>query len=501
MSNNNFPINQFFNTDSTELSKLVNKKNVNINKFLQNTTDKPLINQIVSDNYGDLTEQLLILIEKEVGEEKFITIFKNLSIITINDKEILFKPASTIQRLFIEENYLNILKLCCDKLNINKILKFTDSSQVLENTTQKIKKPLNKFSFKLNNNLAKEAPKTKEIPNINIYKSKFIDIIEGSFNKLAITSLKQCSISPGKIGKYPFIYLYGQSGVGKTQLIDAVFEDVIHNYPEYRILKVTSRQFVKDVMSSYRNNKLEEFNFKYNENIDVLIFDEIQDLKNKDGSQNKFYHLFNDLFYKGKQIIICGDMNPKSLEGFSDKLRSRLQWGLIVKIDQPDFDTRVKILKDKSSQVGLFLNDEVVNFLASYYKDSIRELEGAVLSLSAYTEIMNIEIDLELAKEQLSIKQIENLVTMDEILFKTADHFNLGKSDLLSKSRKKEHATARHIAWYLTREILNTNLLDIALFYNRKEHSSVLHGVNKINSLLKCDVQLAKTVFKIKTSL
>lgn len=331
----------------------------------------------------------------------------------------------------------------------------------------------------------------------------FDNFVVGPSNNLANAAAIAIAKNPGKDGKYPSLYIYSNSGLGKTHLLHAVANGIKDNYPHFVICLITARDFMKEMIDAMKDKKLHEFQKKYSEKVDVLMIDDIHELKNKESTQNEFFHVFNELYNKGKQLIFTSDKAPHQIDGIEERIKTRLQWGLVVDIQKPDLETRIAILKRKAYELDLYVTDDIITLVACHIKNSIRELEGSLVKLSAFSEMMKVDIDAEMVKEILMIKDLDNdkKITLEQIGKITAQHFKIHLADLKSKSRTKDIAHARFIAMYLSRKILNATQEEIGIFYGGRDHSSVVHAEKTIVKRLETDMGLSKDVISIETKL
>ena len=328
----------------------------------------------------------------------------------------------------------------------------------------------------------------------------FDNFIVGPSNQLVVATAEAVGDAPGKEGKFPCLYIYGSSGLGKTHLLHAVAHRINNKFSDLAICLITARQFMKEMVNSVRNKNLSEFQRKYAEVIDVLMIDDIHELKNKEGTQNEFFHIFNELYNRGKQLIFTSDKPPKEIDGIEERIKTRLQWGLVLDIQKPDFETRMAILKNKAYSLDLFLNDDAFALMAGNITSSIRELEGSLIKLSAFADLMKTEIDTEMVKNLLNFTQQKehSSIKIDTIATTVSSFFNIPLTDIRSKARNKDLTYARHISMYLSKKMTNSTLKEIAKFYGGRNHSSVIHGITKIESDLKNNSRLAADLTKIK---
>lgn len=331
----------------------------------------------------------------------------------------------------------------------------------------------------------------------------FDNFIVGPNNNIAQAAAKAVALTPGKEGKYPSLYIHSNSGLGKTHLLHAVANEIADRHPEYTICLTTARDFMEEMISLLKTNKITEFVRKYTERIDILMIDDIHELKNKEATQDQFFHVFNEMHNKGKQLIFTSDKRPKEIDGISERIKSRLQWGLVVDIQPPDLETRLAILRRKMEALDIYITEDVLTLIASRIKTNIRELEGSLVRLKAVSELMNVEIEVDLVKEQLNFNtgEDEKEVTIEAVAKATAQYFRLPLADLKSKGRSQDITKARHIAMYLARKVVNAKQQEIGAFFGGRDHSSVIHAVNAITEKVKVDASLSKDINAIETNL
>lgn len=339
---------------------------------------------------------------------------------------------------------------------------------------------------------------------IRVDRSKTFDnFIVGPTNNIAQAAAKAVASTPGKEGKYPSLYIHSNSGLGKTHLLHAVANEIAEKHPSYTICLITARDFMDEMIQLMKTNRINEFVRKYTERIDVLMIDDIHELKNKEGTQDQFFHVFNEMHNKGKQLIFTSDKRPKEIDGISERIKTRLQWGLVVDIQPPDLETRIAILRRKMEALDLYINEDVLTLIASRIKTNIRELEGSLVRLKAVSELMNVEIEVDLVKEQLMLPNSENEkeITIEHVAKATAQYFRLPLADLKSKGRNQDITKARHVAMYLARKVVNAKQQEIGAFFGGRDHSSVIHAVNTISDKVKVDSALSKDINAIESNL
>lgn len=327
----------------------------------------------------------------------------------------------------------------------------------------------------------------------------FDSFIVGSSNDLAYTACQAVAQYPGV--KYNPLYLYGGVGLGKTHLMQAVGNEIIKQQPALRILYVSSETFVKEFLDSIRFKK-KGFSDKYR-NVDVLIIDDMQFIAGKEKTQEEFFHTFNALHQNNKQIIISSDKPPKSIPTLTERLRSRFEMGMAIDIQMPDFETRCAILETKASLSGVELGRETAEYLASNIKTNIRELEGALNQLLAYAEMRGIAPDISTAEGLIGNVRHSRPqhLTPKQIIDKTAKHFQLTTPEICSVRRDKHIVTPRQIAMYLLRSELHLSFPKIAGELGRKDHTTAIHSVEKIEKSIKLDFTIREQVAEIREKL
>lgn len=334
----------------------------------------------------------------------------------------------------------------------------------------------------------------------------FDNFIIGPNNNMAQAAARAVAQCPGKNGKYPSLYIHSNSGLGKTHLLHSVANEVSEKFPSYNICLITARDFMDEMISLMKTNRINEFVKKYTEKIDVLMIDDIHELKNKEGTQDQFFHVFNEMHGKGKQLIFTSDKRPIDIDGISERIKTRLQWGLVVDIQPPDLETRIAILKRKMESLDLFIDEDLLTLIASTIRNNIRELEGSLVRLKAVSELMNVEIEINLVREQLSLTHSlssdnETELSVEYISKSVAQYFRIPLADLRSKSRSQEITKARHIAMYLARKVSKATQQEIGAFFGGRDHTSVIHAVNTITEKQKADPQLTRDLGAIESNL
>ncbi len=308
----------------------------------------------------------------------------------------------------------------------------------------------------------------------------FDAFVPGQSNRFAHAAAMAVAEAPPSIAYNP-LFIYGGVGLGKTHLLIAVGHHMHRISPGLRVKYVASEQFVTEFIKAVRERRSETFRHRYRE-IDVLLVDDIQFLAKKEETQTEFFHTFNHLHGSGKQIVIASDRPPHELSGLEERLVSRFRWGLCVDVQPPDLETRIAILQLKAERDHIHVPASVIEFVASKFDQSVRELEGALVRVVAWSELTSQLIDVTLAERALQdlIPQTENEIPPQLIMEETAQYFSLSTADLVSKSRSRPLTHARHIAMYLMRECTGLSLVKIGEIFGGRDHTTALHGINKI---------------------
>ncbi len=337
---------------------------------------------------------------------------------------------------------------------------------------------------------AKKEKETRHSEQANLNpRYTFDTFVVGSNNKLAHAASLAVAESPAEA--YNPLFIYGGVGLGKTHLMHSIAHFILDQTPESKVLYVTSENFTNELITSIRegNDSTTEFRRKYR-NIDVLLIDDIQFIIGKESTQEEFFHTFNTLHESKKQIIISSDKPPKEFTTLEERLRSRFEWGLSVDIQQPDYEIRMAILKKKEELEGLSIADEVMEYIASNIKSNIRELEGALTKIVALSKLEKREVNVALAEEALQYlisPDNKKEITADSIIQVVADQYNLNPSDIISTKKSKNIAYPRQITMYLCRSLLTISLSDIGKALGGRDHTTVIHGIEKITKDLEVE--------------
>ena len=326
----------------------------------------------------------------------------------------------------------------------------------------------------------------------------FENHVEGECNRLARSAGMAVAITPGNNAFNP-LYIYGDSGLGKTHIVQAIGHEVRQRHPELQVLYVSMNKFQAQFQTAYKNGEITDFIHFY-QMVDVLIIDDIQELTGKPGTQNVFFNIFNHLHLSGKQLILTSDKPPVELKDIEERLLTRFKWGLTTQIQTPDYQTKIKIIRSKMEKLGVPISDEVVNFLAENISANVREIEGALSSLVANASFMGRRITTSLAKEILKVyvRLTQKEITIDHIIETVCRYLNIDSERFNSTERTREIAQARQVAMYLAKQHTKAPLTAIGSAIGGRNHATVLHSCKAVSNLIDTDKQFRHQVEEIE---
>jgi chromosomal replication initiator protein len=325
---------------------------------------------------------------------------------------------------------------------------------------------------------------------------RFDNFVVGSCNQFAHAAARAVADSPSR--SYNPLFIYGGTGMGKTHLMHAIGRELLDKYPSIRVVYTSSERFMNEMILCLRTNRMPSFQRHYR-TADVLLVDDVQILAGKERMQEEFFHTFNELYDHQKQIVISSDSAPKSTSGLVERLRSRFEWGLMVDVQPPDLETKMAILDKKAELEGVALPEEVRIYIATKTKSNVRELEGALIKLIAYSSITGSPITLQMAQQVLKylISGGERRITMDSILRAVAEKFNMQPQQLKQKSNTRQISYPRQVAMYLMKDLTQASLPEIGRVFGGKHHTTVLHSVQKIERLRQTDTDLNRLIHSL----
>lgn len=416
----------------------------------------------------ELWNKSLANIEERVGGNIIDLWFRPIKLSQYKEQQAIIEIPNRFFKDWIEDNYPDIIAESISGILGNPV-------SVRYKIAEKMDPNVRKMDMRLETRRQKLASR-------GIYlnpKYTFEKFVIGQSNQFAHAAAKAVAESPGRI--YNPLFIYGGVGLGKTHLITAIGNAVIDKKPDISVIFVSAEQFTNEVVSAIRHEKMGELKEKYR-NIDLLLLDDIHFIANKTQTQEEFFHTFNTIYERQKQIVISSDRPPKEIGAVTDRLRSRFSMGLIADIQPPELETKVAILQRKAETEKIFVPEDVAYYLASKVKSNIRELEGCLIRLGAQSSLTGKPINKDMAKSILQdlIEDDEKPVTTDQIQKIVAEHFAIKLSDMKAKKRTKEVALPRQIAMYLSKQLTNLSLSDIGKNFGGKDHATVIYACKQI---------------------
>jgi chromosomal replication initiator protein len=444
-------------------------------------------------NIADLWNAALSNIEKKISKPSFDTWLKSTKAHSLQGDLLVITAPNEFARDWLEERYSSLISTILAEITGEELfVKFIIPQNQKEED----------LDFPVAQKKNKKSDEPIELPqNVLNTKYTFDTFVIGSGNRFAHAASLAVAEAPAKA--YNPLFIYGGVGLGKTHLMHAIGHYVLDHNPNAKVVYLSSEKFTNEFINSIRDNKAIEFRNKYR-NVDVLLIDDIQFLAGKESTQEEFFHTFNTLHEESKQIIISSDRPPREIPTLEDRLRSRFEWGLITDITPPDLETRIAILRKKAKAEGLDIPNEVMLYIANQIDSNIRELEGALIRVVAYSSLINKDINADLAAEAL--KDIipsskPKVVTILDIQKIVGQNYNIKLEDFKAKKRTKSVAFPRQIAMYLSRELTDYSLPKIGEEFGGRDHTTVIHAHEKISKLIQTDSQLEKQLKEIKDML
>lgn len=444
---------------------------------------------VISSNSEDIWNKSLLKIAEKVGESIFDLWFKPIKLIQIKEKTAVLEIPNRFFKDWIEDYYPNLISEALEGiLGFNVAVKYK--------TAEKEDAVIRKMDSKL------EMRKNK-LASRGIYlnpKYTFDTFVVGPSNQFAHAAAKRVGENPGHA--YNPLFIYGGVGLGKTHIMNAIGNAIVDKNHGKVVYYVSAEQFTNEVISALRHQKMGEFKEKYR-NVDVLLMDDIQFISGKTTTQEEFFHTFNSLYEKQRQIVVSSDRSPMEIADITDRLRSRFSMGLIADIQPPEVETKVAIIYKKADAEKLSINDEVAYFIATKVKSNIRELEGCLIKLGAHASLTGMPIDINMAKNVLKdlISEGDKPITVETIQKAVCEYFGMKAQELKTKKRTKEVANARQIAMYLAKQHTQLSLSEIGRCFGGKDHATVIYACKQIEDRRSKDENLNKSIENINKKL
>ncbi|MHC1749239.1 MAG: chromosomal replication initiator protein DnaA [Cellulosilyticaceae bacterium] len=437
--------------------------------------------------YDNQWNTILEIIEPETSSVSFNTWFKDTKMLAIEGNMIVLSVKNDFTKEILSTRYLELIKnSALQVLNKEYDFKFVLSS----NESNYLKKAAHPRREEIQDPLNNQSTLNPRYV--------FDTFVVGNSNRMAHAAALAVAEAPARA--YNPLFLYGGVGLGKTHLMHSIAHYILEQNPNAKVLYASSEKFTNELINSIKDDKNEAFRNKYR-NIDILLIDDIQFIAGKERTQEEFFHTFNTLHEANKQIIISSDRPPKEIETLEERLRSRFEWGLIADIQSPDLETRIAILRKKAEMESLSVPEEVLLFIAKIVISNIRELEGALNRIIAFSSLANKPINVELANEALKdiiSKDKPRIITADYIQEIVADYFHLKVEELKSSKRTRNIAYPRQVAMYLCRKLTDLSLPKIGEKFGGRDHTTIIHGFEKISNELKSDVELSQIINELE---
>ncbi len=440
----------------------------------------------------ELWSNCLAYFKERLPEQAYQTWFDGIAVSTLTSEEIVLQVPNQFHYEWLESKYRHLIDAAIKEV-------FDKPMIVNYSVVVSHKKPNEIPSLVQKENVI--PPGYQEKTQLNS-RYLFDNFIEGKGNQLAKAASYSVAEKPGQTPFNPLL-IYSITGLGKTHLLQGIGNFCIRRYPSMRVQYLTSEKFMLDFIRAIQENKSTEFANTYR-GVDMLLLDDVQFFQNKEQTQEQFFHLFNELYQQGKQIVLTTDRPPNELTGLKDRLVSRFQSGLMVDIQPPDLETRIAILMKKAHDDHLEIPFEIIEYIASHIKRNVRELEGTMVRLLARSSLYRKDITMELAREVLEEilgKEAFIGVTIDHVIKSISREWKVSERQLVGKGRKMEIAMARQIAMYLSRELTAASLFNIGLHLGGRDHSTVIHACKTVEKKMLGDNELKKRILRIKKEL
>lgn len=410
---------------------------------------------------------------------------------------LVLKVPNEFNAIWIENNYLDFIQqqirfISGSPISVSlEIIEESNEDAIVEDIPAQTN---NNYSNRLNEDRLHSKIPTQLKPTFLNPKNTFNNFVIGSGNQLAHAASIAVANAPGRA--YNPLFVFGETGLGKTHLMHAVAHQMINANPNAKIAYLSTEKFTNEFIHAIRENKLAKFRKRYR-TLDALLIDDIHFLSGKDSTQEEFFHTFNDLFESGKQIFLASDRPANEIDRLENRLVSRFQWGLVTDIQPPDYETRLAILRNKAAAMNLAIDDEILDFLAEKVSRNVRRMEGALTRIVSYDSLIDRRLDIASVERLLSDllqEEVATLVTVDQIQKKVAEYYQISFSDLLGRKRTNAIAFPRQVAMYLARTLTSDPLKSIGDAFGGRDHGTVIHACKQVENLMEQDGTIKRSV-------
>jgi len=438
----------------------------------------------------ELWQKVLAHLKDQLGKQNYETWIQPITFVSRDKTRLYLNVPNRFFRDWLTEHYL---------IRIEEVLSEAAQQKMLVSLDVKPEPQAKTVTDKGVKKDERERDRVQRKNNL-IAKYTFDNFVIGASNQFAHAASMAVANQPGD--HYNPLFIYGGVGLGKTHLINAIGHRAVSKFPASKVFYLSSESFMNELISSLRRDQMDEFKKKFR-NIDVLILDDVQFIAGKERTQEEFFHTFNSLYESRRQIVITSDKFPKEIPGLEDRLRNRFEWGLIADIQPPDMETRVAILQKKAEAEKVILPHDVAIFIASNIDSNVRELEGSLTRLGAFSSLTRSTITIELAKEVLrnTLRGAQREITIEGIQKTICDYYNIKVGDLKAKRRTKNIAIPRQVAMYLCRKYTETSFPAIGDKFGGRDHSTVIHASKTIERKIKEDPYMLTTIEKLERNL
>ena len=487
---------------------------------LKNDITESLLNPNLSQA-SIIAEQALLILKKKLSFFIWQGFFEPLKPVSFNELKLTLQAPSSFHKNWVIDHYMQELNNAASEAfgePIKVLINATSENNKKENLLpkaeakpKKITKPEIEIKIEtpksflptVSINTSSEIIKDLDEQNRNTYHDNytFDTFVKGPSNQMVFEAAHSVAEYPGT--QFSPLFIFGTVGIGKTHLLHAIRKRAKEKDPTLRIIYLSAEAWVNSYVQAIRERKFDSFRTYYRNSCDILLIDDIQFLAGKDASQDEFFHTFNTLHEAKKQIVVTSDKYPHEIEGLEERLQTRLSWGLIADIRPPEIETRLAILHKKASNLNLILDKEIFDYLSTNLTNSVRELEGALLRISAYVKLSRTNVSLDKVKEIISpvIKKKNVVVSWQKVCDVVSGHYDIKTVDIIGKSRQKQIVFARQVGMSLCRSLLSMSLPEIGRVFGGRDHTTVLSSVRKIDKCKKMDVSMQSLINKLENKI